>query len=149
MSVLKGAFEGRIGQIYELTGEGKSQYVKLSIAVNKWVGEGKGETYNDKVTAYKTDWYNGVAFGGQAQFIVNNFSKGDIIVVTSAELDLSTYIKKDSADKIIDEKAISVRVILRDISGPYVKAKKDTSVNSSNNEKKATTSSIDDFDIPF
>ena len=75
------SFEGRIGQISEIKGEDKSRYIKLGVVTSKYVGEGKGDVYHDKASAYRSSWINVTAFGSQAQFLADKFSKGDTIVI--------------------------------------------------------------------
>lgn len=142
------SFEGRIGQISEIKGEDKGRYVKVGIVTNKFVGEGKGDEYEGKVSAYKSTWLNATAFGSQAQYVADKFAKGDTIVVTDSELDVSTYTKKDSTGKVVDEKATSVGVILRDISGPYTRSAK---IENSGQEQSTKVGKSVDFsnDIPF
>ena len=124
MAGIKVHFEGKVGKQPELKGEGDKAYVQLAVATERWVGEGKGDVrdYNGQqtTTAYKTTWINIVAFGRQAQYITERFSPGDTIVVNDGELEVSIYEKIDKANNtIIDEKATGLRVIARDISGPF------------------------------
>jgi single-stranded DNA-binding protein len=124
MAGIKVHFEGKVGKQPELKGEGDKAYVQVGVATERWVGEGKGDVrdYNGQqtTTAYKTTWINIVAFGRQAQYITERFSPGDTIVVNDGELEVSIYEKIDKANNtIIDEKATGLRVIARDISGPF------------------------------
>jgi single-stranded DNA-binding protein len=124
MAGIKVHFEGKIGKQPELQGEGDKAWVQVGVATERWVGEGKGDVrdYNgqQQQTAYKTTWVNIVAFGRQAQYITERFSPGDTIVINDGELEVSVYTKKDKqSGNVIDDKAVGLRVIARDLSGPF------------------------------
>ena len=93
----------------ELMGEGEKQYTTVGIAVNRFVGAGKGDPDQDgKTSAYKTTWVNTVFFKGTAKFVAEKFSQGDTIVV-QGELETSTYEKKDRDSNVIDSSALGTR----------------------------------------
>lgn len=124
MAGIKVHFDGKIGKQPELQGEGDKAWVQVGVATERWVGEGKGDVrdYNgqQQQTAYKTTWVNIVAFGRQAQYITERFSPGDTIVINDGELEVSVYTKKDKqSGNVIDDKAVGLRVIARDLSGPF------------------------------
>ena len=112
-------FTGKIGKTPELKGEGDKQYTTVGVAVNRFVGEGKGDPDRDgKTSAYKTTWLNTVFFKGTAKFVAEKFSQGDTIVV-QGELETSTYEKKDRDGNVIDSNAMGMRVIANKIEGPF------------------------------
>lgn len=126
-------FTGKMGKAPELKGEGDKAYTTFGIAVDKWVGEGKGDNDKDgKPTSYKTTWIDVTAFGRTAQFICDRFSPGDTMVVVG-ELDKKTYEKKDKEGNVIDKYAVSVRVLLRDFKGPYRSVAKSDKANGNGN----------------
>ena len=138
MAGIKVHFEGKIGKQPELQGEGDKAWVQVGVATERWVGEGKGDVrdYNgQEQTAYKTTWVNIVAFGRQAQYIAERFSPGDTIVINDGELEVSVYTKKDKqSGNVIDDKAVGLRVIARDLSGPFrVVPKSDNNGNGNGN----------------
>ena len=112
-------FIGKIGKTPELKGEGEKQFTTVGIAVNTFVGEGKGDPDRDgKSSAYKTTWLNTVFFKGTAKFVADKFSQGDTIVV-QGELDTSTYEKKDRDGNVIDSNALHMRVRANTVEGPF------------------------------
>ena len=112
-------FTGKMGKTPELKGEGDKQYATVGIAVNDFVGEGKGDPDRDgKTSAYRTTWLNTVFFKGTAKFVAEKFSQGDTIVV-QGELETSTYEKKDKDGNVIDSNALGMRVRANKIEGPF------------------------------
>ena len=112
-------FTGKMGKTPELKGEGDKQYATVGIAVNDFVGEGKGDPDRDgKTSAYKTTWMNTVFFKGTAKFVAEKFSQGDTITV-QGELETSTYPKKDTNGNVIDSNALGMRVRANKIEGPF------------------------------
>ena len=112
-------FTGKMGRTPELKGEGDKQYATVGIAVNDFVGEGKGDPDRDgKTSAYKTTWLNTVFFKGTAKFVAEKFSQGDTITV-QGELETSTYPKKDTNGNVIDSNALGMRVRANKIEGPF------------------------------
>jgi single-stranded DNA-binding protein len=112
-------FTGKIGKTPELKGEGDKQYTTVGIAVNTFVGEGKGDPDREgKISAYKTTWLNTVFFKGTAKFVAEKCSQGDTIVV-QGELDTNTYEKKDRDGNVIDSNALGMRVRANTVEGPF------------------------------
>ena len=122
-------FTGKMGKTPEMKGEGDKQYATVGIAVNDFVGEGKGDPDRDgKASAYKTTWLNTVFFKGTAKFVAEKFSQGDTITV-QGELETSTYPKKDTNGNVIDSNALGMRVRANKIEGPFRVVSKNGSGN--------------------
>ena len=112
-------FTGRVGEPPELKGEGDKQHTTVGIAVNTFVGEGKGDSDRDgKPSAYKTTWLNTVFFKGTAKFVAEKCSQGDTIVV-HGELDASIYETTDRDGHVIDSNALGMRVRANAVEGPF------------------------------
>jgi single stranded DNA-binding protein len=129
---IKTHFDGKIGKQPELKGEGDKAWTAFGVATERYVGAGKGDERDGQQTAYKTTWVNVVAFGRQAQYITDRFNQGDTIVVLDGELEISTYEKKRDGN-VIDEAALGLRVILKDIAGPFRSAPKNNNGGSNGN----------------
>ena len=122
-------FTGKMGKTPELKGEGDKQYATVGIAVNDFVGEGKGDPDRDgKTSAYRTTWMNTVFFKGTAKFVAEKFSQGDTITV-QGELETSTYEKKDRDGNVIDSNTLGMRVRANKIEGPFRVVSKNGSGN--------------------
>lgn len=113
------SFIGKLGKKPELKGNEGNEYCVVGIAVTKFVGAGKGDAGRDgQPGAYKTVWIDTVFFKGKAKWLCERASQGDTVFVRG-ELDKKTYQKKDRNENVIDENAVSVKVLANFVDGPF------------------------------
>lgn len=115
-------FTGKLGKDPELKGEktdaADKRYCVIGLAVDEFVGEGKGDKDKDgNATNRKTTWVDAVLFKGAAQFVADKAVKGDTMTIVG-KLEIRTYEKKDKDGNVIDAQAKGVRVVVNDFQGP-------------------------------
>lgn len=137
MSILM-SFVGKLGKDPELQGEGDKKYAKFSLAVDEYVGKGKGDKDRDGNPGdYKTTWLNATAFNKQAEFIADRFHKGDTMVVQNGTFEFRTYVKKDKDGSETGETGYSLGVLVREFKGPFRAVAKSEGESKSNGNGQA------------
>ena len=125
MAGIKVHFDGKIGKQPELQGEGDKAWVQVGVATERWVGEGKGDVrnYNGQQIRPRltrplgsTWWHSAV----RLSILPNGSAPATRSSSTMARWKFTTYSKKDKqSGNVIDNKAVGLRAIARDISGPF------------------------------